>query len=244
MLVLVTGKPGAGKTLWTLGELLREVGKRPVYADIVGLDPRTGILAVGAGEDPAGDARGWEALPDGSLVCLDECQRAFPPRNPMAQVPPWVSAFETHRHRGLDFYLITQSPRLVDRHVIELVDRHVHLYRPFGMRRSVVHEWGGVNHSPDPPQTRRSGKRKVVAQNRALFALYRSASVHTDRVRVPWGPVGVAVASISVIGGAAALFLDRNAPDRSQFAVARSAEPSAICVRGVVGNVVIRGVCP
>jgi zona occludens toxin len=186
-ITLVTGKPGAGKTLWALGEVLAAVrAGRVVFCNVDGLDPSVGALPVGDSGDAVADARAWETLPDGALIVLDECQRAFPPRNSMAAVPAYISGFETHRHRALDFVLITQGPRLIDRHLHDLIDRHVHLFRVWGMRRAVVSELGGVNLSPDPVQDRRSARRKVVSQDKRLFGLYDSAVEHTDKRRLPW----------------------------------------------------------
>jgi zona occludens toxin len=138
-ITLVTGKPGAGKTLWALGEVLAAVrAGRVVFCNVDGLDPSVGALPVGDSGDAVADARAWETLPDGALIVLDECQRAFPPRNSMAAVPAYISGFETHRHRALDFVLITQGPRLIDRHLHDLIDRHVHLFRVWGMRIDIM----------------------------------------------------------------------------------------------------------
>jgi zona occludens toxin len=174
-MTLVTGKPGAGKTLWALGEVLAAVrAGRAVFCNVDGLDPSVGALPVGDSGDPVADARAWETLPDGALIVLDECQRAFPPRNSMAAVPAYISGFETHRHRALDFVLITQGPRLIDRHLHDLIDRHVHLFRVWGMRRAVVSEWGGVNLSPDaspkPGKDERGGRSDRANAGRSAAA--------------------------------------------------------------------------
>ena len=55
--------------------------------------------------------------PDGSVYFLDEAQNIYRPRSSASKVPESVAAFEVHRHKGLDFFLITQNPRLIDANI-------------------------------------------------------------------------------------------------------------------------------
>ncbi len=69
MIYLVTGVPGSGKTLFSIGMIhdwLKE--GRQVYADIEGLN----IDGVEAAPDD------WRDNPEGSVVVYDECQQKFP----------------------------------------------------------------------------------------------------------------------------------------------------------------------
>jgi zona occludens toxin len=189
MLVLVTGQPGNGKTLYTLGlvEQLRQESGRPVY--------QSGIpeLSLPWGELP--DATAWPDLPDGSIVCIDECQRVFPPRKQGAASPRHVSEFETHRHRGFDVYLVTQHPQLLDIAVRKLVGRHYHVKRNFGREVATVYQWEEcVN-----PQDRGIEGKALKTDFRFpkdRYAWYKSAEVHTVKKDFPWRKVGLAAGSL------------------------------------------------
>lgn len=191
--VLITGRPGAGKTLSAVKMLIEEVlpTGRQVFADIDGLDYEgLGVARLVQGdEDPIAACQRWFSVPEGSVVFIDECQRVFPVRNPASKVPEWVSEFETHRHKGLDVYLITQGPRLIDRHIHDLIDRHIHLYRAFGLKRSTRYEWNGINTSPDPTQDSDNASKQNFTFPSKYFDFYKSASVHTAKARLPWKPL-------------------------------------------------------
>ena len=198
--VLITGRPGAGKTLSAVKILIEEVlpTGRQVFADIDGLDYEgLGVARLVQGdEDPVQACQKWHAVPEGSVVFIDECQRVFPVRNPASKVPEWVSEFETHRHKGLDVYLITQGPRLIDRHIHDLIDRHIHLYRAFGLKRSTRYEWNGVNTSPDPTQDTDNAAKQNFVFPKKYFAAYKSASMHTAKARLPWKPIAMLAVTI------------------------------------------------
>ena len=207
MILLVTGRPGAGKTLWTVAEIARRLPEwqsagRDVFTDI------NGLTLQGVQRLP-GPAREWPTLPDRSVVILDECQRSFPPRNIQSSVPGFISAFETHRHRGLDFVLITQGPKLLDRHLHDLVDNHVHLYRPFGWDRSTVYRWQGINLSPDPAQSRSTAQTENFRFPKHLFSAYRSAQEHFVKKRIPWAFVALMVAGLLLVSAGAYFGLGR-----------------------------------
>src|SRR5256885_16044190 len=72
--------------------------------------------------------RSWhETVPDGSVIIIDEVQRIWRPSGPGQKIPDMIALLETHRHRGLDFYIITQGPNLIHANVRALIGRHVHL---------------------------------------------------------------------------------------------------------------------
>ena len=108
MLTLITGAPGSGKSA-ALVSMLEELGVngRPLYVN--------GITDLTIPHEPLEDPDKWfDTVPDGSVIILDEVQRYWRPRGPGQKVPPHISLLETHRHRGLDFYVITQGPNLID----------------------------------------------------------------------------------------------------------------------------------
>lgn len=180
MITLITGQPGSGKTLYALSVLLAESAKltaagRQVFIDgVAGLTRQDWYPIEGAE---------WMAAPDGSMVFLDECQRIFRPRGNGSQVPAHVAALETHRHRGFDFIIVTQHPKLVDANVRRLCGRHLHVKRSFGMQRATIHEWGEVNLDPD--QSRTDSIRHEFSYPKEVFALYKSAEIHTHKRRIP-----------------------------------------------------------
>ena len=207
-ITLITGKPGAGKTLAAVKMIVEDLlpTGRPIYAQINGLQyDALGVLRLVA-DDQVQDAaarvaalRHWHELPDGAVIIIDECQDVFPPRNPAAACPEYIRKFETHRHRGHDVVLLTQGPRLIDRHLHDLIDRHIHLFRLFGLRRSTKFEWPGVNLSPDPEQSRDTARRAFFSFPRKYFQFYQSATLHTVQRRIPWAPFAVLLAAAIIV---------------------------------------------
>jgi len=189
MLNLITGQPGNGKTLYTLGlvEKLRQETGRPVY--------QSGIPELTLPWESLSDPLLWPTLPNGSIVVIDECQRVFPPRKQGASVPPHVAEFETHRHRGFDIFLITQHPQLLDIAVRKLTGRHYHLKRTFGQEVATVYQW---EEATDPNER---GKRNLALQSRFSFpreryGVYKSADMHTVKKEIPFKPFAVLGGSI------------------------------------------------
>lgn len=122
-LYLVTGQPGHGKTAYgiDLGFKFQKEGRSIYASGIKDFDyERAGWIHL---EDPTQ----WEALPDGSVVVLDECYNVFPNRNPGSKVPSHVDAMARHRHRGFDFILIAQQGLQLDPFLRGLYETHVHV---------------------------------------------------------------------------------------------------------------------
>lgn len=189
MITLITGTPGAGKTAYAVQQLqkLLAASDRPVF--VVGIpelqlphelapppeqwvtvshDPHTGV-----------PVERW-AFPDGALIICDEAQTVYRPRPATSKVPAHVSALERHRHQGLDFWLITQSPNLLDANVRRLAGKHVHLRGTWAGRKLL--EWCEAT---DP--TSRSERSASVTRGyrlpKSVFGLYKSASLHVEQSR-------------------------------------------------------------
>lgn len=192
MIILITGVPGSGKTAFAVDLLLREFQGRPLYVD--------GVNGLKLDHVPI-DVMKWpEEVEDGGVVVVDEVQRKWRPRGPGAKVPESVAALETHRHRGIDFVVITQNPRLVDSNVRNLVGRHLHI-RDTGFLGRWIYEWPET--SQEIAWRKCDNKRKYTLPKR-VFGLYKSASIHTKPVRkVPLLAYGAAVAlvAVAVLGG-------------------------------------------
>lgn len=193
MITLITGAPGAGKTA-ALVSMLEDLGKgRAVYTN--------GIPQLTLDHLELDDPEKWMSeVPDGSVICIDEVQRIWRPRGPGKKVPDDVAALETHRHRGLDFYIITQGPNLVDANVRALVGRHVHL-RELGILGRWWYEWPECN---DSCRTAWRGApiKKRYKLDKKIFGSYKSASQHIKPKRsVPvmvFVAVGALVATASL----------------------------------------------
>jgi len=133
-------------------------------------------------EDPTRSAF-FFAFPAKSVVILDEAQTIFRPRSASSKVPPEVQAFETCRHTGVRFVLITQDAALLDANVRRLVGRHIHIkVTPFGRYK---YEWTGVG-DPESKSSRDQSARSKYKPPKRVFNLYKSAEVHTKtKVRLP-----------------------------------------------------------
>lgn len=185
-ITLVTGVPGSGKTAWVVDHVIGIEGKRPIVVD--------GIPDLQLDADPAPPIKDWTAhvedqssqsgrkleftFQTGALVVIDECQRVFPRRAVGKSVPDYIAAFETHRHKGLDFILITQHPRLLDSHVRSLVGRHVHFRQTWQGRHK--YEWAECQ-DPESTAARQLAARDRYVLPKRAFTRYKSAEVHTKQ---------------------------------------------------------------
>lgn len=177
MIVVTTGVPGAGKTLYALTWVKAKAEKenRPVYYS--GIKDLKLPWMEHAPEK-------WEELPANSIMVIDECQRVFRPRMHGSAVPSFVAALETHRHKGIDLVLITQHPMLIDQNVRRLCGLHFHVVRKWGMQAATVHEWPTIKETCD--KNRADSVRHEFAYPKSNYGLYHSAEVHTHKARIPY----------------------------------------------------------
>ncbi|CAN5673752.1 hypothetical protein BH11PSE12_BH11PSE12_27150 [soil metagenome] len=178
MINLITGLPGNGKTLYALSLIknISEKDSRPVfYSGITDLKlPWTEI-----------NPEKWFEAPPGSIVVIDECQRVFRPRTISKDVPDYVAQLETHRHLGIDLYLITQHPMLADSAIRRLVGNHRHVVRTFGTQRATIHEWGSVKDTCDKTSGRSDSIKHKWGYDKKAFDYYKSAELHTVKRNIP-----------------------------------------------------------
>lgn len=177
MITMITGLPGNGKTLYALQSTIERAAKenRQVYYSGIADLKIPGWIET--------DAMQWHKLPTGSIIVIDEVQRVMRPRQHGTNVPEFVAALETHRHLGVDLVLITQHPMLLDSNVRRLVGQHFHVVRKFGMQRATIHEWGAVKENAD--KNRDDSIRHEWTFPVDVFALYKSAELHTHKRRIP-----------------------------------------------------------
>lgn len=173
--VLFTGVPKAGKTLFAVTKLLailKADPKRPIFSDIKGLN----IQGV---ESPPDD---WSGCPDGSLIIYDEVQYRHPYRRSRGATKyQFILDLTTHAHRGIDVWLITQSPKFLHSDVTEVVGEHYHLTRPNNVKFSKYMRWNACENSPNGITARRECDAKgLVRHNPEVFAMYNSVQVDDD----------------------------------------------------------------
>ncbi|WP_371322844.1 zonular occludens toxin domain-containing protein [Dechloromonas sp. ZY10] len=177
MMTLITGQPGAGKSLhaiWLVKQYAEKEG-RPVFY--------TGIADLTLDWTEMQDPMEWHKLPVGSIIVFDEVQRQYRPRPAGAAVPESVEKFETHRHSGYDIFLITQHPMLLDSNIRRLCGRHIHVMRAFGGNAANIHEWNEVRENCD--KQRLGSQSKLWKYPKEVFGYYKSAEMHTHKFRPP-----------------------------------------------------------
>lgn len=141
MIYLITGVPGAGKTCYMVSQMLKDPDfkNRPLYVDGVNELDANAIPYI---DMPEGcDGSNWHTwLPDGAILVIDECQRYWRSRPGGRAVPDAVQAMETHRHKGIDIWLLTQDANKLDSAIRGLVEVHRHFsMSKLGVRRCM--EW-------------------------------------------------------------------------------------------------------
>lgn len=184
MITLFTGMPGAGKTAAMVDLLSKLSGNRPVFVHYDANSKRDPgqVLLNESLTLPHSEcnANNWpQELPHGAILVIDEVQDIWRPRGPGAKVPEAVSALETHRHTGIDVFLTTQSPRLLDVNVRHLVGRHVHI-RDTGILGRYWYEWPECN---EAMQWKTCVNKRRYKLPKKAFNLYKSSSLHTVAVR-------------------------------------------------------------
>lgn len=174
MITLITGAPGTGKTS-ALVDMLEGLGKdRQIYVH--------GIPELLIPHVQLDKPEEWmTTVPDGSVIIIDEVQNVWRPSGSGQKIPEHIAALETHRHHGLDFYIMTQGPNLVHANVRALVGRHIHL-RDLGILGRHWYEW------PECADNCRNSWRAAPIKHRyklpkRIFDKYKSASLHVKPVR-------------------------------------------------------------
>ena len=240
-IILVTGLPGHGKTLWTLARLkpLAEREQRPVFhASGKPVEGRIGIPGLAIDGWQEHDPLRWFDLPPNSYMVVDECQKVFPIRPRGGVVPEHVAELETHRHGGLDLYLITQHPGLVDSNVRHLCDRHFHIVRKFGTKSATIYEFPtGVQADPFKNRKREGVIRHDWRYPRKVFDWYKSAEVHTVKARLPakfWLLIAMIVLAPVMLYLAYQRVVVNHGRSASAAAAARSASSPASAVTKTV----------
>lgn len=190
-LTLVTGNTGSGKTALVV-KWLTQTKDRPLF--VMGIPelkvehfecpPVEQWTEQRKDPDDPSLLLPYFTFPANSIVVLDEAQRVYRPRPVGSRVPDIVAAFETRRHTGVDFVVMTQDHTFIDANLRKLVTRHIHIHQT--ALGSYKLEWVGCG-DPREASSRDLAQRERYSPPKEVFGLYKSAEIHTKRVvRRPW----------------------------------------------------------
>lgn len=178
MIYLITGVPGSGKTLKMISDLMsrKDLQNRPLYLD--GIPEVNGDIIPNQPIPEGETMQTWHKwAPTGAILVIDECQRVFRPMPSGSKVPDYIAELETHRHKGIDIFLLTQHPRLIHANVRSLVGHHCHIGKTsLGARRMV--EWERCA-NPEANGDIANGVKSVYTLDKKAFGVYKSAEEHT-----------------------------------------------------------------
>lgn len=222
-ITLITGTPGAGKTLFALETLLkalkidpagrtpeeikalvREQKVRPVV--VIGVEG----LMPGLFEEWA-DPLNWQDAEDGTLFLVDEVWKWLGSHDLSRKQDPRVLAFAEHRHRGMDFIFTCQMPSQLLAHIRGLVSPHFHVTRKFNTSLTLTYEWPHIVDDPNSIGMKDRAQERPFKHPKHIFDLYQSATMHTMKRRIPPKLVilGAGVAAmLAVVGFSAWRVLD------------------------------------
>lgn len=237
MITLITGIPGSGKTLYTIDKLLRSMVGATIKHDVDGVTqdvPRriltniNGLLLEHEKIDAAWLNEWHLKCQAGDVIVFDEVQKPWPLAATGSKVPACIEALETHRHMGVDFIVITQHPMLIHTNITRLVGRHLHVRRLGNMGLATVYEWDGCSRTLLYKNTM---AKYPYRYSKAVFALYKSAEVHTKQKRKLPSLIlglGFAVVALGFFGPSVASRLsDRINPQPKAENAAKAAKPAS-----------------
>lgn len=131
----------------------------------------------------------WRDAPDGSLFAVDEAQLLEPYKNIKDKDNPVIIDLTVHRHRGFDFYFITQAPRLLHPTIKVLVGVHFHLTVPYGVKTR-VYRFGSLREYPNTFVNKLNCETKFYfSPPDRIFKLYKSTTINTHKKRIPYKPL-------------------------------------------------------
>lgn len=185
MIYWYTGQPGHGKTLHAIQRAMefKDAGRLVYVCNVRDFDyAKTGMEKMTPDQ-----FRDWmHFLPDGAVALVDECYEhgMLPKRAPSAAVPVHVQELAKHRHRGIDFIFVCQSPdKQCDIFTHDLIERHIHVRRRFGTNFVHLREFDRFERSPE--RAHPLVVKRVRLPKRAM-GTYKSTELDTTERRIPW----------------------------------------------------------
>lgn len=202
MMTLVTGTPGAGKTLNTIKSVYEEIQKKPYFekkaddgiveqykrqvycCNVNGIDTdKTGFKIL---EDP----KKWHELPAGSILIIDEASDFYPTSKKFGEeLEDDIARLRVHRHYGIDIYYITQQPGLINKNIRILCGLHKHYQRNFGGNSTICYENNAVfdTDSKFLRYAEQNGAQKsIIKLDKKYFGFYKSTEIDTHKSKLPW----------------------------------------------------------
>lgn len=190
---ILTGVPGMGKTALIVSMLLENDAlnnkARPVFVmgipdlqiDHAKCPPVEQWTTQRPDPDDPSLMLDYFTFPPDSIVIIDEAQKIYRNRAATTKVPPVVAALETHRHTGIDIWLLTQKPKQLDTAVREIAGQHIHIRNTmfFGRR---LYEWPEYRDVNTEANFKDAAIRKF-SPPRSAFKYYKSSEVHTKQKR-------------------------------------------------------------
>lgn len=188
-ILLITGIPGAGKTLYAVSKLKKAIDdnmslpadkQRKIYCDI------TGLAIEGIEKTPMD----WRQTPPNSLLIYDEAQfhEEFKPNRGLSQYKQ-VEDLTIHRKTGHEIWFITQDPGRLHKDILAMVEMHHHLERPYGAKLATIYQYRGAERNAKAPTVKQRAERKTLfAYDKKLFDLYQSTNVDDDGIKLRLPP--------------------------------------------------------
>ena len=202
MLKLITGIPGAGKTLYAVSMLKKAVEhnstlpadeQRKIYCDITG-------LTIEGIESPPLD---WRLTPPKSLLIYDEAQFQKPFQAGRGLSPyQYIQELTIHRKTGHEIWYITQDPKRLHGNILDMVETHWHLDRPYGAKLATIYQFRGKETSPKSRSAiERAEKKTLFNYDKRLFDLYESSQVDDGiKLRLPAKTILFVLAPFALFG--------------------------------------------
>lgn len=202
MLKLITGIPGSGKTLFAVSMLKKVVEhnatlpvdeQRNIYCDITG-------LTIEGIEPPPLD---WRQTPPKSLLIYDEAQFQKPFQAGRGLSPyQYIQELTIHRKTAHEIWYITQDPKRLHGNILDMVEQHFHLDRPYGAKLANIYQFRGAERNPRSRTAIERAERKTLFNyDKRLFDLYQSSEVEDGiKLRLPLKMVLFVLAPFALFG--------------------------------------------
>lgn len=221
MFVLRTGLQGNGKTLTTIKEVDAKAhveGRVVYYCNITGFKPDH--PAIKATWLPFDFPERWFDLPSNSIIVIDEAQTWFRVRPQGSKVPDFATRLEIMRKDGHELHCITQSPKLIDSHMRQLCNMHIHYSR--GNGGPIIKRW--VFQNPeltvnDNKLEFANGESSRITIDKTFFGCYESVkdgSAHHFKFRPPKALIVLGVCLVVIAALSYRFYTNRIAPTQSQ----------------------------
>ena len=174
----------------------------------------------------------WRTCPDGSIIVIDEVQLVEPYKETKQKDNPIVQELTIHRHRGFDFYFITQSAALLHVQIKDLIAVHYHLTLPYGYITK-VYQYGSFRSNPNAVSVKLAAERSFSFKPAdRIFKLYKSTTINTAKKRIPWKQIIIMIGFVlfAVVGFTAVTYKIKNSNSfqdaQNGFKVASAVAPT------------------